>query len=82
MHSADRGPKLKARSPSPPAFRPKAEAVPGAGAAPSAPDAAAPQPGSPENVFYYDHELKMWRERGVAPPPPPQVRCEWGWAVE
>lgn len=43
-------------------------------AAPAAAAAVAPQqPGSPENVFYYDHELKCWRERGAEPPKPEQV---------
>ncbi|KAI7843308.1 hypothetical protein COHA_003139 [Chlorella ohadii] len=47
-------------------------------AAPAAAAAAAPQqPGSPENVFYYDHELKCWRERGAEPPKPEQV-CSGG----
>ncbi|PRW60649.1 alpha-amylase [Chlorella sorokiniana] len=40
--------------------------------APPAAAAAAQQPGSPENVFYYDHELKCWRERGAEPPKPEQ----------
>lgn len=31
---------------------------------------AAADPKEPENVFYYDNELKIWRERGVEPPPP------------
>ena len=26
----------------------------------------------PENTFYYDNDLKIWRERGVEPPPPPE----------
>jgi hypothetical protein len=28
-------------------------------------------PGELENAFYYDNELKQWRQRGVEPPPPP-----------
>ena len=29
-------------------------------------------PKEPENTFYYDNDLKIWRERGVEPPPPPE----------
>lgn len=38
---------------------------------PPASGAAEPE----QNVFYYDHDLKMWRERGAPPPPPPEVRA-------
>ncbi|KAI3429223.1 hypothetical protein D9Q98_005322, partial [Chlorella vulgaris] len=45
--------------------KPKAAAAPAA----AADEEASPDP---ENVFYYDQELKMWRERGVDPPPVPE----------
>lgn len=51
--------------------RPKAAAAPAA----AADQEASPDP---ENVFYYDQELKMWRERGVDPPPVPEVRAGRG----
>jgi hypothetical protein len=45
--------------------------------------AAAAEPGEPENAFYYDNELKIWRERGKPPPPPveepppPPTTAQW-----
>ena len=27
-----------------------------------------PEPSEPENIFYYDQDLKLWRERGMEPP--------------
>jgi hypothetical protein len=39
--------------------------------------------GEPENAFYYDNELKIWRERGKPPPapveepPPPPTTASW-----
>lgn len=40
----------------------------------ASPGPASAPPTEPENTFYYDSDLKMWRERGVAPPPAPEVR--------
>lgn len=40
-------------------------------------------PSEPENAFYYDNELKIWRERGKPPPspveepPPPPTAASW-----
>ena len=40
-------------------------------------------PSEPENAFYYDNELKIWRERGkpapfpVEEPPPPPTAVSW-----
>lgn len=44
---------------------------------------ASGDPSEPENAFYYDNELKIWRERGKPPPspveepPPPPTAATW-----